>query len=70
VLLLKSVAAGVGAAFLALVLFVLVLIVPQLRGMRSAGSGGIGAVSVNLFGPIALVVLAFVAGFVWMFRRG
>lgn len=69
-LILKSVAAGVAAASLTLALLVALWLLPLLWRFRSTGSGGIGAVSAGLLGPMALAALAFVAGFVWMFRRG
>jgi hypothetical protein len=71
---LKSILAGIAAALLVIVLFVVaVFVIPLLLQFRT-GSGGIGAVSTGLSDPVVLafamlLVLAFVGGFYWEFRR-
>jgi hypothetical protein len=70
----KSAVAGVVAALLAAVLwilasFVLPIVLILLRQYTSAGSGGVGAVSIGS-GSITLAALAgFAVGFFWMLRR-
>ena len=76
---LKSFMAGIAAALLVIVLFVVaVIVIPLLlqfattrSGVATSGSGGIGAVSYG-FSELALVLLvtlAFAGGFYWEFRR-
>ena len=74
---LKSFLAGIAAALLVIVLFVVaVLVIPLLLQfavlqVATTGSGGIGAVSYG-FSELALVLLvtlAFAGGFYWEFRR-
>lgn len=69
---LKSFLAGIAAALLVIVLFVVaVLVIPLLLQFATTGSGGIGAVSSG-FSELALaliVTLAFAGGFYWEFRR-
>jgi hypothetical protein len=68
----KSFLAGIAAALLVIVLFVVaVLVIPLLLQFSTTGSGAIGAVS-DGFSELALVLLvtlAFAAGFYWEFRR-
>jgi thiamine transporter ThiT len=69
----KSFLAGIASALVACVIMICAaVVVPIVRSMSSAGSGGIGAVTVSISG-VALVVgalVAFTAGFYWQFRRG
>jgi hypothetical protein len=70
---LKSILAGIAAVLLILILFVVLLFaIPLLLQLGTGtGSGGIGAVSSG-FSELTfagLVVLAFVGGFYWEFRR-
>lgn len=71
----KSAVAGVVAALAAAVLWILVsfvlpIVLILLLRFTSAGSGGIGAVSLGS-GSITLAALTgFVVGFFWMLRRG
>jgi hypothetical protein len=71
---LKSILAGIAAVLLLIVLFVLALFVIPLLLQFRTGSGGIGAVSAGISDPVVLalamlLVLAFVGGFSWEFRR-
>ena len=69
---LKSLLAGIAAALLVIVLFVMAMfVIPLLLQFGTTGSGGIGAVSYG-FSALAfglLVTLAFAGGFYWEFRR-
>jgi hypothetical protein len=77
---LKSLLAGIAAALLVIVLFVMAVfviplllqfVIPLLLQFGTTGSGGIGAVSYGVSGlALALIVtLAFAGGFYWEFRR-
>lgn len=71
---LKAAAAGLLGAVLGIMLWVLVeviylalVLLPQLRG---TGSGGIGAVSVGVVSPgLALAIVGGFAFGVWVYRR-
>jgi hypothetical protein len=73
-LIIKSIAVGLLAAIGLLVLVVIALLLPSLWPLlrmwtsgSGVGAGGIGAVSYN---PLAIAVVGFFLGFVWMFKRG
>jgi hypothetical protein len=70
ILIIKSVLVGLLGAVGLLLVVVMALVLPSLWRLRGSGSGGIGAVSYNLFGPLAIAVIGFLLGFVWMYRRG
>ena len=71
---LKSIAVGLAAAVLAVAAWILgqvAVVVAMIASQFSAGSGGVGAVSMGL-GPWPLVfaAVAFALGFRWQWRRG
>jgi uncharacterized membrane protein len=69
---LKSVGMGLLGAVVAVIGYVLILalfVAVSLAWQARSGSGGIGAVSSGLGGPMIAAVAGFVVGFVWRVRR-